>query len=32
MLANEDSALRTKLEAYRAAQTQAARDMKLPPQ
>jgi 5-(carboxyamino)imidazole ribonucleotide mutase len=31
LLANEDAALRTKLDAYRAAQTQAARDMTLPP-
>jgi 5-(carboxyamino)imidazole ribonucleotide mutase len=31
MLANEDAALRAKLEAYRAAQTQAARNMTLPP-
>ncbi|MDP3761316.1 MAG: 5-(carboxyamino)imidazole ribonucleotide mutase [Ramlibacter sp.] len=31
MLANEDAALRTKLDAYRAAQTQAARNMTLPP-
>jgi len=32
MLANEDAALRTRLEAYRAAQTDAARNMTLPPQ
>jgi 5-(carboxyamino)imidazole ribonucleotide mutase len=32
MLANEDAALRTRLEAYRAAQTEAARNMTLPPQ
>jgi len=32
MLANEDAALRSKLEAYRVAQTEAARNMKLPPQ
>ena len=31
MLANEDAALRTRLEAYRAAQTDAARNMTLPP-
>jgi 5-(carboxyamino)imidazole ribonucleotide mutase len=31
MLASEDAALRTKLDAFRAAQTQAARDMSLPP-
>jgi len=31
MLANEDAALRAKLDAYRAAQTQAARNMTLPP-
>jgi len=31
MLANEDAALRARLDAYRARQTQAARDMKLPP-
>ena len=31
MLANEDAALRTRLEAYRAAQTEAARNMTLPP-
>jgi 5-(carboxyamino)imidazole ribonucleotide mutase len=31
LLANEDAALRTKLDAYRAAQTQAARDMTVPP-
>ena len=31
MLANDDASLRTKLDAYRAAQTQAARDMTLPP-
>ena len=31
MLANEDAPLRAKLEAYRAAQTQAARNMTLPP-
>jgi 5-(carboxyamino)imidazole ribonucleotide mutase len=31
MLANEDAELRVKLDAYRAAQTQAARDMSLPP-
>ncbi len=31
MLANEDADLRTKLDAYRAAQTQAARGMALPP-
>jgi 5-(carboxyamino)imidazole ribonucleotide mutase len=31
LLANEDAALRTKLDAYRALQTQAARDMTLPP-
>jgi 5-(carboxyamino)imidazole ribonucleotide mutase len=32
MLANEDAALRNRLEAYRAAQTEAARNMTLPPQ
>jgi 5-(carboxyamino)imidazole ribonucleotide mutase len=32
MLANEDAALRSRLEAYRAAQTEAARNMTLPPQ
>jgi 5-(carboxyamino)imidazole ribonucleotide mutase len=32
MLANEDASLRTRLEAYRAAQTEAARNMTLPPQ
>ena len=31
MLANEDAELRARLDAYRAAQTQAARDMTLPP-
>jgi len=31
MLANEDTALRAKLDAFRARQTQAARDMELPP-
>ena len=31
MLANEDPALRAKLEAFRAAQTEAARNMTLPP-
>ncbi len=31
MLANEDVDLRARLDAYRAAQTQAARDMTLPP-
>jgi 5-(carboxyamino)imidazole ribonucleotide mutase len=31
MLANEDASLRTRLEAYRAAQTEAARNMTLPP-
>jgi 5-(carboxyamino)imidazole ribonucleotide mutase len=31
MLANEDAALRARLEAYRAAQTEAARNMTLPP-
>jgi 5-(carboxyamino)imidazole ribonucleotide mutase len=31
MLANEDAALRAKLEAFRAAQTEAARAMTLPP-
>jgi len=31
MLANEDAALRTKLEAFRARQTEAARAMTLPP-
>jgi 5-(carboxyamino)imidazole ribonucleotide mutase len=31
LLANEDAALRSKLDAFRAAQTQAARDMTLPP-
>ncbi len=31
LLANEDAALRSKLDAYRALQTQAARDMTLPP-
>ncbi len=31
MLANEDTELRARLDAYRAAQTQAARDMTLPP-
>ena len=31
MLANEDPALRAKLDAFRARQTQAARDMELPP-
>src|SRR5882724_12582012 len=31
MLANEDRALRTKLEAFRARQTEAARNMTLPP-
>jgi 5-(carboxyamino)imidazole ribonucleotide mutase len=31
MLANEDPALRVKLEAFRAAQTEAARNMTLPP-
>jgi len=30
MLANEDMALRTKLEEYRARQTEAARNMSLP--
>src|SRR5512146_3493975 len=32
LLAGEDAALREKLEAYRAAQTEAARNMTLPPQ
>jgi 5-(carboxyamino)imidazole ribonucleotide mutase len=32
MLANEDAALRSKLEAFRSAQTEAARNMTLPPQ
>jgi 5-(carboxyamino)imidazole ribonucleotide mutase len=32
MLANGDAALRTKLDAFRAAQTEAARNMTLPPQ
>jgi 5-(carboxyamino)imidazole ribonucleotide mutase len=31
MLANEDAELRARLEAYRAAQTEAARNMTLPP-
>jgi 5-(carboxyamino)imidazole ribonucleotide mutase len=31
MLANEDAALRARLDAYRAAQTEAARNMTLPP-
>jgi 5-(carboxyamino)imidazole ribonucleotide mutase len=31
MLANHDAALRQKLEAFRAAQTEAARAMTLPP-
>jgi 5-(carboxyamino)imidazole ribonucleotide mutase len=31
MLANEDAALRARLDAYRAAQTEAARNMALPP-
>jgi 5-(carboxyamino)imidazole ribonucleotide mutase len=31
MLANEDADLRARLDTYRAAQTQAARDMALPP-
>ena len=31
MLANEDPALRAQLEAFRAAQTQTARDMTVPP-
>jgi len=31
MLANHDIVLRTRLEDFRAAQTQAARDMTLPP-
>jgi len=31
MLANEDAALRSKLEAFRARQTEAARNMTLPP-
>ena len=31
MLANEDAELRARLDSYRAAQTQAARDMTLPP-
>ena len=31
MLANEDAALRARLEAYRTAQTEAARNMTLPP-
>jgi len=31
MLANEDPALRAKLEAYRAEQTEVARNMTLPP-
>jgi 5-(carboxyamino)imidazole ribonucleotide mutase len=31
MLANEDAALRKRLEAYRARQTEAARAMTLPP-
>ena len=31
MLASDDAALRAKLEAFRVAQTQAARDMSLPP-
>jgi 5-(carboxyamino)imidazole ribonucleotide mutase len=31
MLANEDAVLRTKLDAFRAAQTEIARGMTLPP-
>ena len=31
MLANQDAALRTKLDAYRARQTETARSMTLPP-
>jgi 5-(carboxyamino)imidazole ribonucleotide mutase len=31
MLANEDGALRTRLEAFRSRQTEAARAMSLPP-